>query len=259
MRALQDILDEAIGNHLVALQDIGNEHSRKLDVISGLLEKISSSTSQTNSTVQAAATASSSGTGTSAINNYVKNGMSFGGAPNQTSTLPTDAGGSGGGGGGSSYVPYEMINFYAKNLAKLLDRYQKSLWTKPGGDATAQAAYLRYRDGIPSAILSEVENKVGYYMPTTVNGEVRARSGTQFTIPGHTGVDSKVIPIRATPGEEVTVRTKKQQLEARGDGGGGDIYVEVNIKAQDADSFRQSEVQMMREFAVKLGGALKRN
>lgn len=264
-RALQNILAEALGNHLVALQDIGNEHSRKLDVITGLLEKISSSTAQTNSVVQSSASSSGSSDGLSAINNYVKSGQTLGSAGNLGTVMPTMGGGSsgGGGGGGGDTVDWTKLKSYATTLADLLKRHQYNLWNDPLMKFTrtqqSYAAYQKYLSSIPSGMLQQVQDLANSMVPATVGGEVRARSGTQFTVPGHTGVDSKVIPIRATPGEEVTVKTRKQQQDDRNSNGSQHIEVHVQVIARDADSFRKSETQLLRDFAVGLGNALRKN
>lgn len=266
-RALQNILAEAIGNHLVALQDIGNEHSKKLDGITDILTKISTSTSQTNSTVQAAASQSSnSADGTSALNNYVKNGMTFAPAPSTSQPIASYGGGGGGGGGGSgggNQTNWGMLKSYATELARLIDRYQRNLWSDPtfkfSRTQQSYAAYRNYLATIPSEMLEEVKSLAGSMLPATMNGFVM-RTGGSFTVPGHTGVDSKVVPIRASPGEEISVRTRKQQIERdENKNGGGDQYISIQLVANDVDSFRRSETQMLRDFAGKLGNALRKN
>lgn len=268
-RALQNILAEAIGNHLVALQDIGNEHSKKLDSITDILTKISTSTSQTNSTVQAAASQSSNAAGgTSALNNYVQNGMTFGGTPSTTQPIAPAAGGSGGGsgssGGSGNQTNWGMLKSYAAELARLIDRYQRNLWSDPtfkfSRTQQSYAAYRNYLATIPSEMLEEVKVLAGSMLPATMNGFVM-RTGGSFTVPGHTGVDSKVVPIRASPGEEISVRTRKQQIdrdEGKRENTGGQTII-VQLQATDADSFRRSETQLLRNFAGKLGNALRKN
>lgn len=263
VRTLQNILAEAIGNHLVALQDIGNEHSRKLDIIAGTLDKINSSTAQTNSTVQQAAVSSSSGDGNSAINNYLKSGMTTGAATAGVgNAMSGNLGGYGNISSGNGGVDWSQLHNYARELAKLIERYQRNLWGDPtmkfSRTQQSYAALKNYMASIPTEMLQEAQDLAYSMVPATMNGEVRARTGTQFTVPGHTGVDSKVIPIRATPGEEVTVKTRKQQAEDKIKSNGDTIHVSVQVNAMDADSFGRSKTQMLREFGVQLGGALRR-
>lgn len=264
-RMLQNILAEALGNHLVALQDIGNEHSKKLDAITDVLEKISSSTAATNSTVQASASAASSsgGLNTSAINNYVQNGMTV---PSSSSSVSSGGGSIGGGGtsgGTGSTTDWTKLKSYATELARLIDRYQRNLWTDPTFKFTrtqqSYAAYQNYLATIPQEMLEQVKVLAGSMLPATLNG-FTMRTGGSFTVPGHTGVDSKVVPIRASPGEEISVRTRKQQIDRNeGQSGNGDQYITVQLVTSDADSFRRSEKQLLRDFASQLGSALRKN
>lgn len=267
-RMLQNILSEALGNHLVALQDIGNEHTKKLDTLIDILEKVNSSTAQTNSTVQAAAASSSATGGTSALNNYVQNGMSF--APAASGGQPVapagggNYGGYGGGSSGGSQVDWTKLHSYAKQLADLIERHQRNLWGDPtmkfSRTQNSYAAYKNYLATIPSEMMEEVKDLAYSMIPATMNGFVM-RTGGSFTVPGSTGVDSKVVPIRASPGEEISVRTRKQQIERDEDnqGGKGDQYISIQLVTPDADSFRRSETQMLRDFAGKLGNALRKN
>lgn len=267
-RLLQNILAETIGNRLVALQDIGNETVSTLDKILDVATKISTSTAQTNSTVQASASSSASGVnGLSAINNYTASGMTTGPATGSIAN-PSNLGGYGnkqwdGGGAGDGSVDWTKLHSYAQQLADLHERYQRNLWGDPtmkfSRTQKSYAAYKNYLAQIPSEMREEAQSLANSMRPATLNGFVM-RTGGSFTVPGHTGVDSKVVPIRASPGEEISVRTRKQQIDRdEGRSSGGDTYISVEIKTADADSFRKSETQLLRDFAVKFSGALRKN
>ena len=65
------------------------------------------------------------------------------------------------------------------------------------------------------------------------------------------GTDSQTVGIKATPGERVDVKTKKQQSE-EASGGRSSQSVTFNITTPDADSFRKSEGQVARQMQLAL-------
>lgn len=78
--------------------------------------------------------------------------------------------------------------------------------------------------------------------------------GGSFSVPGSGGTDSKLITMRATPGERVTV----DPLSSKGGGGGGNSVsnnynVSITVNTPDVDGFRRSERQIASRLRNKLG------
>lgn len=76
-------------------------------------------------------------------------------------------------------------------------------------------------------------------------------SGGAFTVGGAGGTDSKLVAFKATPGEQVIVRTPQQQRAASG----GGIIVQMTVNTPDAASFRRSVGQIQADLAQAVSGA----
>lgn len=76
-------------------------------------------------------------------------------------------------------------------------------------------------------------------------------SGGAFTVGGAGGTDSKLVAFKATPGEQVVVRTPQQQRAASG----GGIVVQMTVNTPDAASFRRSVGQIQADLAQAVSGA----
>lgn len=86
------------------------------------------------------------------------------------------------------------------------------------------------------------------------------RNGGGFRVPGTGAPDSKFVPLRLTPGEEVSIKTQAQQR--RGDDRGGDTIIKnettFNVTTKDADSFRRSQKQITGSFIRELESVQRR-
>lgn len=82
------------------------------------------------------------------------------------------------------------------------------------------------------------------------------RDGTDFIVPGGTGVDSQNIQMAVSPGERVIVQTPEQQRRNGLDNGssstGGGVTHNWYIQTSDADSFNRSKAQIADEIANNL-------
>ncbi len=79
--------------------------------------------------------------------------------------------------------------------------------------------------------------------------------GGSFTVPGVGGRDSRLVELRATPGEKITVTTP-------GGAESGKSIVNnntFNIRTQDASSFKNSQNQVLSQFAAQLSRVSARN
>ncbi len=76
-------------------------------------------------------------------------------------------------------------------------------------------------------------------------------NGGAFTVGGGGGTDSQLVAFKATPGEEVSIRTPAQQRAS----GGGNITVNFQVTSPDADSFRKSTGQIQADLARAMQGA----
>lgn len=202
--------------------------------------------------------------GTSAINNYVATGQAIAPAGGNAGAAMGNFGGAGGGGGSSDAVAdYGSVRRYARELADLQIRYQRNLW----GDPTMQfsrtqgsfTAYRRYLDSIPQNIRADVESLASSLVPAAVGGQVSGfRTGGSINVGGSSGADSKLMQMLVSPGEQVDIRTRRQVRadEDREYASGGNTII-VQIATPDADSFKRSEKQMLRDFAVKVSRALE--
>lgn len=200
--------------------------------------------------------------GTSAINNYVDTGQVLGQAPSSASAVGGYGNvdyGSGGGQGG-----YGDVKRYATELASLQERYQRNLWGDPtmnfSRTRNSFAAYRNYLDSIPSNIRSDVESLANSMQAPTVSGQVNGfRTGGSISVGGSSGADSKLMQMMVSPGEQIDVRTRRQvraDEESYAGGGGNTIYIQISTP--DADSFKRSEKQMLRDLAVKVSKAVER-
>lgn len=79
-----------------------------------------------------------------------------------------------------------------------------------------------------------------------LGGLLGFQNGGNFTVGGSGGTDSQLVAFRATPGEDVSIRTPGQQRMAEGGGGGGNsqTIVNFNITTPDVDGFRRSQSQL---------------
>ena len=221
----------------------------------GLLERLSTSSSGSSSsgssTLSNALGGSGNGT-TSAINNYLDNTQS---APVGTSGPTATFGGGQAIGGSGGAIDTRSPESYAKELAKLIIEQRRvngsggAFEGSANSKEIANARVRNFRASIPSTIAEEVERLTQALLPDVRGGSTVAfRSGGGFTVPGSTGVDSKLIGMRVTPGEEIDVRTRKQRREE--EGSSGNIYNDITfiVQTPDADSFRKSERQISRDL-----------
>lgn len=79
--------------------------------------------------------------------------------------------------------------------------------------------------------------------------------GGSMMVGGTGGTDSQLVAFRATPGEEVSIKTPKQKNQ-RGNSG---MIVNFNITTPDANSFMKSQGQVMATASAVLNRAQKRN
>ena len=81
-------------------------------------------------------------------------------------------------------------------------------------------------------------------------------NGGAFTVGGSGSTDSQLVAFRATPGEDVTIRTPAQQRERQPAGGGMTINGPLMVvHAADAASFSKSAGQIQADLARALAGA----
>lgn len=78
------------------------------------------------------------------------------------------------------------------------------------------------------------------------------REGGDFTVPGAGGVDSRMIAMHVSPGEEVSVRNRQQQAEATRGSPGKATVINMVIKTPDANSFRRSSQQIQNDMYGRL-------
>lgn len=85
--------------------------------------------------------------------------------------------------------------------------------------------------GVPIATGGVGAGSASFVPPTTT---LNAQHGLNFKVGGSGGTDSEVVAFNATPGEEVSVKTRKQQMS-----GGGIVVKQTNIiDARGADAER---------------------
>jgi tape measure domain-containing protein len=140
------------------------------------------------------------------------------------------------------------IDKFVREYAELLLKN----WDTRGMDLTdkqREKNYLnaeRYIANVPSGLQETVKQLANARLPRK---DLGFRSGGAFSVTGGTGVDSKVIPIKASPGERVDIRTRKQVREEIGMASGkGDTYVNFYVTTKDADSFNKSKPQIHRDL-----------
>ena len=92
-----------------------------------------------------------------------------------------------------------------------------------GGGATAATA-------TNSQILAGVGNPLGF------------AEGGSFRVRGSGGADSRLVPLRLTPGELVDITPQGQERRNRG----GTVNITYNINTPDAESFGRSQAQILR-------------
>lgn len=248
-RMLEETFRAALQPEFESLRAIGNQTNVRLDKLIELGQQTASATTSLNNTVEASSSTGSTASGTSAINNFGIGGVNTGTTVTASNGMPTYANttATGGGAGGSN------AGYWVSQLAKALADEVTGL----RAGSQSRVAYIKSQ--IPSDILDEVTKQAQRKVfGTGQNATVNFRTGGQLMVPGGTGVDSKVIPIRATPGEEVTVRTRKQQRDAATPMNTGDVTINFNIETPDANSFRQSETQVLREFSRKASAAMRK-
>ena len=205
----------------------------------GILSALEKSASTSSSSSSSSSSDSPGNGSTSAINNFLS-GVS--------STVTT--GSSGGSSTSSSMsaavaetVPSTNKNYWVNLLAKAyLDEYT-------GLRSGSQSRVPGILSQLPSDMSDEIIKAAQYKtFGENFSAEVNFRSGGGFTVPGSTGVDSKLIGMRVSPGEQVDVRTRKQMREEAGTSGGTTNNITFVVQTPDADSFRKSEKQISRDL-----------
>lgn len=78
-------------------------------------------------------------------------------------------------------------------------------------------------------------------------------SGGSFKVAGSGGTDSQLVAFKATPGEEVIVRTPQQQQSAGTVN--RNVIVNMHVSATDAASFQRSRGQVSADLAAAVQGA----
>lgn len=259
---------EALGEQFTELLDTTKSNNT-------LLQQIAENTKQLSETVKqsaASAAASETTSGYSAINNF--------GIPTKETSSTSSATSSGGGsslssggssGSSSSSDPgnysLDLIRRWAKEYASYINEYRGKPYGTGRYKNELEATYAANRwmnASVPGSAHSEVQSLAQtYYKATQSGAQVQFRSGGQipafatggsFTVPGSTGVDSKLVNMRVSPGEQIDIRTRKQVREEREEWGnnGNTNNVTFNIQASDVDSFRRSEKQVRREMMRNL-------
>jgi len=192
---------------------------------------------------------------TSALNNYVQ----LTGGDGSGGQAPSS--GSGGGSLPGSTAERGISNTSNDDVLAYVKGYYDLIvknWDTKGmylTDKQRERNYLneqRYLANVPSSLQETVQQLANARLTTKTTG-FGFRSGGAFSISGGTGVDSKIVPIAASPGERVDIRTRKQVRDEQGMGG-GDTHVSVSmvVNTPDADSFRKSEKQISREFLTRM-------
>ncbi len=82
-----------------------------------------------------------------------------------------------------------------------------------------------------------------------------ARDGLDLTVPGTGAVDSRVLSMAVSPGEQISVKTPAQQRAANDGSGGKSLVQNITIQTTDADSYGRSSKQIMRDLANKIQAA----
>ena len=196
---------------------------------------------------------------TSALNNYVQ----LTGGDGSGGQAPSS--GSGGGSLPGSTAEKGISNTSNDDVLSYVKGYYDLIvknWDTKGmylTDKQRERNYLneqRYLANVPSSLQETVQQLANARLTTKTTG-FGFRSGGAFSISGGTGVDSKIVPIAASPGERVDIRTRKQVRDEQGMGG-GDTHVNVSmvVNTPDADSFRKSEKQISREFLTRMAKAV---
>lgn len=241
-----------------ALTDIMRDSNRLLGELVDFGKTTAASTTTVADAVQAAA--GSPTNGQSAINNFGLGGLpapiaapSVPSAP-ASSVPPIDnsssfSGSSGPALGAGGAADKATFKYYVDNYTKALKDERTGL--RAGKNSRVQYWYDLTPPDIRDRVIGQAStNAFGAAFNATVN----FRSGGDFTVPGSTGADSKVIPLGLTPGEEVKVRSRAQvraDEENQSVSSEGNVY-NFNVYTQDADSFKRSEKQVRREFLTKL-------
>lgn len=125
-----------------------------------------------------------------------------------------------------SDVTYGTLN--GNNTLLALNEYMKSLPAATARSLVQSYPYLNQRFQ-------------GAGLPTFANGG-------EFMVGGTGGTDSQLVQFMASPDERVTIQTPAQQ---RG-GGGRAVTVNFVVNANDANSFRRSQNQMLQQLSAKL-------
>jgi hypothetical protein len=97
--------------------------------------------------------------------------------------------------------------------------------------------------------------KAGLAAHGAVGLVAKARDGLDFTVPGTGSVDSRVLSMAVSPGEQIMVRTPAQQRAAGKNGRSNAIIQNITIQASDIDSYARSKKQVLRDLATAVSKA----
>jgi tape measure domain-containing protein len=107
-----------------------------------------------------------------------------------------------------------------------------------GGNGSTSFGSFFNNSNIGSSISSGLSS-AGNYMGNLLG----FATGGDFTVPGGTGVDSRLVAFRATPGEQVIVNKPSADRQHKNSFGSGTI-INMNISTPDVRGFRESESQL---------------
>lgn len=128
--------------------------------------------------------------------------------------------------------------------------HQAPIQSWNGSGASDAAATFQSSSNYGSAS-NWTTGRVGY-QGTGPNG---FRDGGDFMVPGTSGVDSQLIGMLVSPGENVSVKTPGQQTAANNNGGSAPHYTfnsTYNIQSPDVGGFRRSAAQIDQEQSQRL-------
>ena len=267
--AAADTASKSVKDVSANLTDVGVNAAVAGATATSALSDIGTSASSTASPVQqladsfrdAAAAASSAASASS--------GISGGGGG-------SGAGGGGGSGGGSS-LSGRQFSFQAK----LQERKRAQVLLQPDGSirlvTTDEAFRAKYGGGVfverndtntrtfdpgtdSSQVIQDATNFAGNNVSVTTLTQQQAdsgyvpstaffRTGGDFTVGGRGGADSQFVSFMATPGEQVSVRTPRQvRNEQSGNNKSQPVVINMTVNANDADSFRRSQGQILADL-----------
>jgi len=81
-----------------------------------------------------------------------------------------------------------------------------------------------------------------------IEGLPNWRDGGDYMIPGAGAVDSRMVSAMVSPGEVISVRTRRQQTQDDGSSSSSKPTINMTVITKDANSFKQSDAQLTRQL-----------